>query len=63
MPPGAGKNFAKGKIHIVSEKTARTDGAYFAKIFYIVVIAVLISVFLIFIAADLYHRMRIRWKH
>ena len=58
---GAGKNFAKGKIHVVSEKT-ENKWAYFAKIFYIVVIAVLISVFLIFIAADLYHRLRIRWK-
>jgi predicted CXXCH cytochrome family protein len=59
---GAGKNFAKGKIHVVSEKT-ENRWAYFAKIFYIVVIAVLISVFLIFIAADLYHRLKIRWKH
>jgi predicted CXXCH cytochrome family protein len=60
--PGAGTNFAKGKIHVVSEKT-ENKWAYFAKIFYIVVIAGLIAIFLIFIAADLYHRIRIRWKH
>lgn len=59
---GAGKNFAKGKIHVISEKT-ENKGAYFAKIFYIVIIAALISVFLIFIAADLFHRLRVRWKH
>jgi cytochrome c553 len=59
---GAGKNFAKGKIHVISEKT-ENKGAYFAKIFYIVIIAGLISVFLIFIAADLFHRLRVRWKH
>jgi len=59
---GAGTNFAKGKIHVVSEKT-ENKWAYFAKVFYIVVIAGLITVFLIFIAADLYKRMRVRWKH
>jgi hypothetical protein len=58
---GAGTNFAKGKIHVVSEKT-ENKWVYFAKIFYIVIIAGLITVFLIFIGADLYHRMRIRWK-
>jgi hypothetical protein len=61
--PGAGANFAKGKIHVVSTKT-ESRGAYIAKVFYIIVIAGLISVFLIFMAADLYARMKKRWtKH
>jgi len=59
--PGAGDNFSKGRIHIVSEKTENRWG-YSVKIFYIVAIAGLISIFLAFIAADLYRRLRIRWK-
>jgi len=59
--PGAGQNFSKGRIHVVSEKT-ENRWAYVVKIVYIVIIAGLISVFLAFIAADLYRRMRIRWK-
>lgn len=60
--PGAGDNFSKGKIHVVSEKT-ENRWAYTVKIVYIVVIAGLISVFLAFIIADLYRRARTRWKH
>ena len=59
--PGAGDNFSKGKIHVVSEKT-ENRWAYTVKIVYIVVIAGLISVFLAFIVADLYRRLRMRWK-
>jgi len=59
--PGAGANFSKGRIHVVSEKT-ENRWAYTVKIVYIVIIAGLISVFLAFIFADLYRRMRIRWK-
>jgi phosphate/sulfate permease len=59
--PGAGANFSKGRIHVVSEKT-ENRWAYTVKIIYIVIIAGLISVFLAFIFADLYRRMRIRWK-
>ncbi len=59
--PGAGENFAKGKIHVVEERT-ENRWAYTVKIVYIVVIAGLISVFLAFIVADLYRRLRIRWK-
>lgn len=54
--PGAGANFAKGKIHVVSEKTAN-KWAYFVKVFYIILIAGIISVFLIFIAVDLFRRI------
>jgi predicted CXXCH cytochrome family protein len=60
--PGAGTNFAKGKVHVVSTKV-ENKGAYAAKVFYIIVIAALISVFLIFIAADLFHRIRTQWKN
>ena len=59
--PGAGTNFAKGKVHVVSTKV-ENKGAYAAKVVYIIVIAALISVFLIFIAADLFHRIRTQWK-
>jgi hypothetical protein len=58
--PGAGVNFAKGKIHVVSAKT-ESQGSHVAKIIYIVIIGGLISVFLLFIAADLFHRIRTRW--
>ncbi len=59
--PGAGINFAKGKVHVVSEKTTNR-WAYVVKIFYIVMIAGVISVFVIFIAADLFARLRQAWK-
>ena len=55
--PGAGENFARGKIHVVSEKTSN-KWAYFVKMFYIIMIAAIITVFLVFIAADLFHRLR-----
>ena len=58
--PGRGRNFAKGKIHVVSAKTENKSG-HVIKIVYIIIIAALISVFLLFIAADLFHRMRTRW--
>jgi hypothetical protein len=60
--PGAGTNFAKGKIHVISAKV-ESKGTYFAKIFYIVVILGVLSVFLIFIASDLFGRWRRRWLH
>jgi len=58
---GAGPNFAKGKIHVVSEKT-EAKGTYIAKIFYMTAIGGLITVFLVFIAVDLARRARVRWK-
>ncbi|HMA53339.1 MAG TPA: cytochrome c3 family protein [Acidobacteriota bacterium] len=58
--PGAGANFSKGRIHVVSERT-ENRWAYTVKVVYLVVIGGLISVFLAFIAADLYRRLRIRW--
>jgi hypothetical protein len=59
--PGAGENFAKGKIHVVSEKTGN-KWAYIVKTIYIILIAVIISVFLVFIAADLFHKLIHRLK-
>jgi predicted CXXCH cytochrome family protein len=58
--PGAGANFSKGRIHVISAKI-ENRWAYTVKIVYIVVIGGLISVFLAFIAADLYRRLRGRW--
>jgi len=58
--PGAGANFSKGRIHVVSERT-ENRWAYTVKLVYLVVIGGLISVFLAFIAADLYRRLRARW--
>lgn len=58
--PGAGANFAKGRIHVVSAKT-ENRWAYTVKLIYLVVIGGLISVFLAFIAADLFRRLRDRW--
>lgn len=59
--PGAGKHFAEGKVHVVSEK-ASNKWAYFVKSFYIIVIIGIVAVFLIFIAADLFHRLINRGK-
>lgn len=59
--PGAGVNFTKGKIHVVSEKTVN-KWAYFVKVFYIVLIVAIISVFLMFIAVDLFYRMSQRFS-
>jgi predicted CXXCH cytochrome family protein len=59
--PGAGKNFAKGKVHVISEKTTN-KWAYFVKIFYIVLISLIISVFLIFITVDIFHKLALRRK-
>ncbi len=59
--PGAGANFAKGKIHVVEAK-AESKGSYFAKVLYMIIIAAMISVFLIFIAADLFRRAKKRGR-
>ena len=57
---GAGANFARGRIHVVSART-ENRWAYAVKVVYLVVIGGLISVFLAFIAADLFRRLRGRW--
>jgi hypothetical protein len=56
---GASSNFAKGKVHVISEKT-ESRGSYVAKVIYMSIIGGMVSIFLIFIAADLYRRKRKR---
>jgi predicted CXXCH cytochrome family protein len=58
---GAGANFAKGKIHESPAEKGESRGSRIVKIFYITLIAVLISAFLVFIAADLLRKVRVRW--
>jgi hypothetical protein len=58
--PGAGANFAKGRIHVVSERSENRL-AYTVKVIYLAVIGGLISVFVAFISADLFRRLRDRW--
>lgn len=53
---GAGPNFTKGLIHVVSEKTTN-KWAYYVKTFYIIIIVGCVGIFLIFISADLFHRL------
>jgi predicted CXXCH cytochrome family protein len=59
--PGAGINFARGKIHVTSEKK-HNKWAYFVKIFYVILIASIIFIFLVFIVVDLAHRLSLKWK-
>jgi len=58
---GAGANFAKGKIHEAPAEMSGNRGAQVVKVFYVVLIAVLISAFLLFIAADLFRKVRVKW--
>jgi predicted CXXCH cytochrome family protein len=58
---GAGANFAKGKIHEAPAEMSGNRGAQVVKVFYIALIAVLISAFLLFIAADLFRKVRVQW--
>lgn len=60
--PGAGMHFAEGKIHVISEKASNKWG-YIVKTIYIILISVIISVFLIFIASDLFHRSIHKERH
>lgn len=54
--PKAGIHFAEGKIHVISEKASNKWG-YIVKTIYIILISVIISVFIVFIASDLFHRL------
>ncbi|MDH4196711.1 MAG: cytochrome c3 family protein [Candidatus Aminicenantes bacterium] len=58
---GAGANFAKGKIHETPAEMSGNRWAQAVKVFYIALIAVLISAFLLFIAADLFRKVRLKW--
>jgi len=59
--PGAGVNFTKGKIHVISEKLSN-KWAYYVRIFYIILISSIISFFLIFILVDLGHRLQQKFQ-
>jgi len=63
--PGASRHFAEGQIHVIPEEvvTAKYKSAYLVKNIYIIAIAGIISVFLLFIAADLFRRAIRKIKH
>ena len=56
---GAGANFVRGKIHIVSEKDS-SPASRIIRIFYILLIVGVVAFSLLFIAADLWSRLRPR---
>lgn len=58
---GAGRNFSRGKIHVVSQKESNRS-AHLVKTFYIILITVVISIALIFIVVDFIHRLSLKWK-
>lgn len=58
---GAGRNFSRGKIHVVSQKESNR-GAHLVKTFYIILITVVISIALVFIVVDFIHRLSLKWK-
>jgi len=58
---GAGANFAKGKVHEAPAEMSGTRAARAVKVFYIVLIAVLVSAFLLFIAVDLVRKVKVQW--
>lgn len=57
--PGASRRFAEGKIHLLPDQveTPKYRVSYLVKTVYIILIAVIISAFLLFIAADLGRRL------
>jgi hypothetical protein len=63
--PGASRHFAEGQIHVIPEEvvTAKYKSAHLVKNIYIIAIAGIISVFLLFIAADLFRRAIRKIKH
>ncbi len=54
---GAGKDFAKGKVHVWEEKRENI-WAYIVRKFYTILISVIIGGFLIFISVELYARIK-----
>lgn len=54
---GAGRDFAKGKVHVWEEKRENI-WAYIVRKFYTIMISVIIGGFLIFITVELYARIR-----
>jgi len=58
---GAGRNFTRGKIHVGSAEESNPAGNVI-RVFYILLIVVVIAVSLLFIGADLWGRLRERWN-
>ncbi len=58
---GAGRNFGRAKIHVVSEKETNRP-AHLVKTFYVILIVVVISIALVFILVDFLHRLSRKWK-
>lgn len=63
--PGASRRFAEGKVHLLPEQveTPKYKISYIIKKIYIILIATIISVFILFIAADLGRRLWRRESH
>ena len=63
--PGASRHFAEGQVHVIPQQvvTAKYKSAHLVKNIYIIAIAAIISVFLLFIAADLFRRAIRKKKH
>lgn len=63
--PGASRRFAEGQIHVIPEEitTAKYKSSHIIKNAYIFVITVIISIMVIFIAADLVRRLVRTRKH
>jgi predicted CXXCH cytochrome family protein len=63
--PGASRRFAEGQIHVIPEEVtaAKYRTSYLVKNIYIIIIAVIISVMLIFIGADFLRRIISKEKH
>jgi predicted CXXCH cytochrome family protein len=63
--PGASRRFAEGQIHVIPGEitAAKYKSSHIIKNVYIVVIAVIISIMVIFIAADLVRRLIRTRKH
>jgi len=63
--PGASRRFAEGQIHVIPEEitTAKYKSSHIVKNVYIIVITAILSIMVIFIAADLMRRLIRTRKH
>ena len=62
---GAGKNFARGNIHSIQDETvtAKYRSSHIIKRIYLILITVILSTLVLFIAADLFRRAVARKRH
>lgn len=63
--PGASRHFAEGPVHVIPEEiaTSKYKSSHIVKNIYIIVIAAIISVMIIFILADFLRRILRKEKH